>query len=350
MSEDILFSIIIPIYNCEQYIKKAITSILEQSYKNFELILVDDCSTDHSYTLCEDLATQDKRIKLLKNLNNSGVSVSRNRGIECINGEYVTFVDADDFIESDYLERIYSVLNKEEYDCIKVGCIEEYYNNSNEIISVQQYIYDSGVIKSQQQVMSTILKMEQIPLFGYLWNGVYKVDIIRKFKLSLNENYRINEDFEFNIRFFKHVKNFISIPYCGYHYARRVNNSLSTRVQPDYYELHYKKIELFWNILSDKNCLTQVNREILFWLYTRIIYSAIERCRDRENFKLLYYQIRNEKLYSYFRKTSFEYSNIKRKILIYLIKYENPYFIYFASRFIGYIKKKFPVIFSRIKR
>ena len=103
-----LVSIIIPIYNSEKYLKKCIDSILEQKYNNLEIILINDGSTDNSGKICDRLAIEDKRIKVIHKLN-EGVSIARNKGLEMAKGEYIFFIDSDDYID----ENIISLLKME---------------------------------------------------------------------------------------------------------------------------------------------------------------------------------------------------------------------------------------------
>ena len=103
MERKIKFSIVIPVYNIEKYIKKCINSILEQSYKNFEIIVVDDGSTDESNLLINSI--NDNRIRIIKK-NNGGLSSARNEGIKYVTGDYIWFVDGDDYIEPDALNKL----------------------------------------------------------------------------------------------------------------------------------------------------------------------------------------------------------------------------------------------------
>ena len=106
---DPLISIIIPVYNVEKYVARCIDSVLAQTYKNIEIIIVNDGSTDQSGEICKDYSNRDKRIKLI-NKTNGGLSDARNAALNCFNGEYVTFVDSDDYIAIDYIEYLYNLI------------------------------------------------------------------------------------------------------------------------------------------------------------------------------------------------------------------------------------------------
>jgi len=119
-NSDILVSVIVPIYNAERYISETIESILNQSLKNIEIILVNDGSTDSSLIICEQYLQKDSRIKFV-NQNNSGVSIARNNGLKLANGEYVFFMDSDDTIDSNFLNTSYNVAKKQDFDIVVVG-------------------------------------------------------------------------------------------------------------------------------------------------------------------------------------------------------------------------------------
>ena len=110
MSE--LISIIVPIYNVENYLRQCLDSIMGQTYKNFECLLINDGSPDHSADICREYVSKDSRFRYFEK-ENGGVSSARNLGIEYSKGEYITFIDSDDWVDSDYLEALYTTLLEE---------------------------------------------------------------------------------------------------------------------------------------------------------------------------------------------------------------------------------------------
>ena len=110
-----LVSIVTPVYNAEKFIKETIDSVISQTYKNWEMILVDDCSSDSSAEIIDEYVKSDSRIKYMKNAENSGAAVSRNTGIEAANGQYIAFVDSDDVWESEKLEKQLEFMKENRY-------------------------------------------------------------------------------------------------------------------------------------------------------------------------------------------------------------------------------------------
>ena len=115
-------SVVLPIYNVEKYLPKCLESIINQTLKDIEIICVNDCSPDNSENIIKEYAKKDNRIKLINNENNIGVGLSRNIGADSSNGEYISFIDSDDFIESNYLESLYSTAKK--YDAEYISFID----------------------------------------------------------------------------------------------------------------------------------------------------------------------------------------------------------------------------------
>ena len=130
-----MISIIVPVYNGEKYIDDCVKSILVQTYQDWELILIDNASTDNSLQLCKKMASQDDRIEVLQQHRNMGVSVARNLGIEKARGDYVTFVDVDDWIEKEYLENLLDTLEKEKADVV-IGDYAKVYDADRQTLEV----------------------------------------------------------------------------------------------------------------------------------------------------------------------------------------------------------------------
>ena len=345
------FSIIMPVYNTEKYLDKSINSILNQTFRDFELILIDDCSLDKSYMICENYINKDNRIKLLKNNINLGVAKSRNRALNNISGIYLTFVDSDDYIEVNLLEEVYKFLMNQEVDFLKYSCKEEYVNEKDEVVYSKICQVDNYFFHDKIEIQNQIINMEKIPLFGYLWNSFYRIDIIKENKILFDEKCMVNEDFVFNINYISYIKNLYCIDFLGYHYMKRKNNSLSTRKQDNYYKLHIIKIYLLLKICNELNNLTQENKEIIYWMYTRYVYSTIERHLSNKNYFMnLINDIKKDKIYNQFLLVDFKQITIKQKIMIYILKIKYPKVLINFIKFISWIKNKLPIFFAKIKK
>lgn len=203
-----LISVIVPVFNCINFIEKCIQSILFQSYKNIELILVDDGSTDGSEKICDNYAKKDRRIKVIHK-KNSGVSSARNEGIKIAKGMWYSFVDADDYLDEDMYELLINLYTKTgaqivqcNYRRIEKGKTNRDSNTGNE------YIFNTD---------EAIKNLINGRLFGNaLWNKLYRNNVI--FNINFDENLKINEDVLFNFKVFSNAEKIAYIDVAKYNY------------------------------------------------------------------------------------------------------------------------------------
>lgn len=186
--EEIVISVIVPSYNAEQYIGRLIKSILQQTYTKFELIIVNDGSTDCTADICEAFCEADDRI-VLKTQENGGPSAARNNGIECARGEYITFADADDECEKKWLEEM--LKKRQQTDCDMVMC------NWYEVNGNEEKSYDAFPEEMTISVPQFIQNMHG--LSGAVWNKLFLKKIIKENHLAFDVNRKRCEDFLFII-------------------------------------------------------------------------------------------------------------------------------------------------------
>ncbi len=180
-------SIILPVYNCEKYLEETLTSIINQTYLNWELIIINDGSTDQSLKICNYFKEKDKRVYII-NQENKGVSVARNVGLSKTKGEYIVFLDGDDIIKNDYLEKMINYIKMYNVDI----CICSYTTIKNHISFSNQFRIENGVYSSTTQFLF------QNDIFGgYCWNKMYKFTILEG--IVFNKKLSIMEDLVFNI-------------------------------------------------------------------------------------------------------------------------------------------------------
>lgn len=197
--EQIKVSIVIPIYNAEKYLYECLKSVKQQTYTNIEVLMINDGSTDNSENICKDFL-KDKRFKLI-NKKNGGVSSARNIGIEKCNGDYILFVDADDWCKKDLLQQTMEYNNT--YEMICFSYFKAYKDiNIKEELKVER----NSDIKKEILINKTI--------GGYLWNKVFKVQIIKEHNIKFNENISYCEDLLFIKQYIEYVKKvkYLNIP------------------------------------------------------------------------------------------------------------------------------------------
>ena len=204
-----MISIIVPIYNAEKKLRRCVESILSQTFSDFELILVDDGSSDNSPAICDELQLNDSRIRVFHKAN-SGASSTRNFGIKKAKGEYLTFSDADDWVEPIWLEKM--IDNIHDTDLV----IQGYIWHQIGMAPIKQNIANNHVYcENYSSICFDLLKTAHM---GYLWSMLFKSEIIRKYHIFLYENMTFHEDLDFILRYLLHTKSFKTIDACGYHY------------------------------------------------------------------------------------------------------------------------------------
>lgn len=220
-----LISIIIPIYNASMHINKCLNSLINQTYKNIEIILIDDGSTDDSYILCKEFEKVDKRIKVFHQ-ENSGVSSARNFGLQVAKGDYITFVDSDDYVEKDIYELLINCINK---DKAQIAICNIYYETINKE-QVYSYFYKDFVFSRHDfpLIMNNILSIN-----GYVWNKLYDRKLIYKNDefIKFSENICISEDSLFNYEIYNQNENFVCsyINKKMYHYIQVENSACNQK-------------------------------------------------------------------------------------------------------------------------
>lgn len=217
MSEKV--SVIIPIYNVEQYIDECIASACKQTYSNLEIILVDDGSTDTSGMKCDEWEEKDERIKVIHKIN-GGLSSARNAGLDIATGKYIYFLDGDDYIENTLFEQTVPYMN-EPYDMVSF-CYYEVYENGEQK-RIYQPTYGSFIYNDNCERKKFI---NQILLKGKIgwdaWSRIYKRDIIEKYHLRFADNRIIfAEDLYFCLCYCSHAKKVVCINMALYYYRKR---------------------------------------------------------------------------------------------------------------------------------
>lgn len=211
-------SIIIPVYNAEQYLKRCIDSVLSQSYQFKELILVDDGSLDKSGAICDAYAKSDDRIMVFHN-QNKGASAARNFGLDKATGEYISFLDSDDWIEPDYYKDFFE--NEDfVYDIYFQNYVCHKKDGSTEIRPLKPLSVKNG------NVGEAILYLMKEVKFGWSWIKLFKHSIISKYAIKFDESISLREDELFALQYCAHINSLCIRPNANYHYYI-YNNSLT---------------------------------------------------------------------------------------------------------------------------
>lgn len=271
-----LVSVIMPVYNAQDYIRPAVESVLAQTYKNLEIICVNDCSKDNSLQVLGEIALEDSRVKVIDSPVNVGAGQARNLALEQAQGEYITFVDADDAIEPDLYERVIAKFAETDADQVVWGLVEEHYNDADELIRTVPVVSGEAFLTEKDDITDTILGLEDNSLFGYQWNSVYRASIIRDNGIRF-EKALFYEDYFFNLEFAKHMNSLAVLEYAGYHYFKRVNSSITHRFTKDYFDLSYRRIETMFRFCRERDYNDKKLYDVLGNRLLRYTFSALSR-------------------------------------------------------------------------
>ncbi|MFC0560071.1 glycosyltransferase [Halalkalibacter alkalisediminis] len=242
-------SVIIPVFNAEKYLTQCIESLLAQTLQDCEFIFVNDGSKDHSQQIIEEVEKRDPRVKLINQVN-QGVSIARNNGLRVATGEYIGFVDADDYIEADMYEQLYSVAKQNNCDVVISNFESEI--DGHKVITR----YSFPIIQTLDR---KYIELELLPYFlkndnlNTACNKIYKTKIAKENKVLFPKRVTLGEDGLFNIRFFSFATKAVYVDYTGYHY-REVEGSATRNIEEkDYFEraLEVYKSDLLFDILGD---------------------------------------------------------------------------------------------------
>lgn len=331
-----LITIIVPIYNVEQYLKQCIESLLQQSYKNIEIILVNDGSTDRSADICEIFRKKDNRIKVV-NKSNEGLGYARNSGLKIANGKYVTFVDSDDYVDEDMIKVLYEAIIKNKSDT-SLGGFKKI-NNDGKVLFIEEYkkeIFEGKDVYNKlfpKMLGSCPEKSDSIRMS--VWNTMYSMDIIKENNIKFkSEREYISEDIIFDMEYYKY-SNSVAIINESFYYYRTNNLSLTMKYKSD----RFKLIKKLYKYIEEQLIKSNINSEVIYRAQRQFMIN-IRMCIKQENVKVssktIIEAIKNiksicsdELVQDIIKKYPVHLLQLKPKIFIYLIKYKMSYLLYF---------------------
>lgn len=264
-----LISVIIPVFNCENYIERCLNSIINQDYKNLQIVIIDDGSTDH--TLDKISLIEDKRIQLVKT-KKIGVSGARNLGLTLAIGRYVMFIDADDWLNNHHaIQALVNSVHKCDYDFVISEYSRKSYKDDLTARCTDQYC----CTLSLEDVCKKIIN--PFGFYGSVWAKIFDNEIINKYHLKFNEQIAVGEDLLFTFDYLKHSNNvgYLNVETYNYYLNRDsvLNNTVSKKNL--YKRMDILKVyEMILNdpYLEDQNCCSRTiaiyTRELCDWYST----------------------------------------------------------------------------------
>lgn len=348
------FSIVMPAYGVERYIERAINSIVEQTFSDWELIVVDDCTPDKSGEIAASIAQNDARIRVVRHEENRGLSAARNTGLKAASGKYIWFMDSDDYVERELLYIAHRSVLENPAQLIVFGLLEEYFDRKGAFSYSHEVKPKEGYFSDKESLRKEIIYLEQATLYGYAWNKLYDLEYLRSLNLKY-EKVTLIEDIIFNIKFCMDIESMNLIPDALYHYQKRLDDSLTNKFVPDYYVLHKRRIEMLYEQYRYWDLCTDTVKEILGSLYVRYILSALQRNCDKRS-KMTHTErykwcrgLFGQELFNTlipFAKTS-ESRSLKAAILI--LRRKNTMWCLAMGRMIYAVKGRLPMLYTKVK-
>lgn len=263
-----LISVIVPVYNIENYLLSCLKSIAAQSYSNIEIILVDDGSTDSSGTICDQFAETDNRVKVIHQ-NNKGLWAARNAGQEKAEGDYLWFPDGDDYYHLDFLRTMYDAINNNKADLAICAFKRSSNYNPDDINSLLcNRIVD---VKNQDELIKSLFINNNEAFNGFIWNRLYRKRLINPVH---NHNYKRAQDWDFNFRTYLLAKKGVYVDQVLYFWVQRPDSLVH---RPEHMQILYKCREEIYldNFLNLPESQKKYARYLLDSLYAQT-YASLE--------------------------------------------------------------------------
>lgn len=242
-------SVIIPVYNAEATIEKCVESIELNEYGDIEIILIEDCSKDGSWDICEKLAEKYANIKCIRNEKNKGVSYTRNRGLMFATGEYTMFVDSDDWVDKNYFQEFMQVIERTGAFLVICG----YINHDEKVTGlIDTFVWKEFTGVKKAGVKDAIKSLYDDCLLQQLWNKIFNTRLIKEKGISFDESINIGEDTRFVLEYISkcRIETIYLLNKPLYHYVRGKEGALMYKVGYESVEEPLKNLQMLYQILG----------------------------------------------------------------------------------------------------
>ena len=323
-------SIVMPVYNKEKYIKNAIESVISQTFKDWELIIIDDGSVDNSYEICKQFS--DERIHVY-HTKNQGVSIARNYGMSLARGEYITFIDGDDTVSENYLKHLYIPESE-----MVIGGLQMVDANGSKIKEIVPTL--SGNLEIRESALSFYKEQIRTGIYGFVSSKLVKRSIIEQGKIEFDKSINLAEDYDFFLKIYNLINKVQFVNVAEYFYEQDTDNSAIS--MKDEKIDFYKQIEIqneTKKFLQRYQSFGQYEQKIYNKIISGYIYTILLM-----NAKLSQTNFVNavERLKEYNIQADV-YENIFMKIILDLYKKGNVKLLYFILKIKDNLKKKWRI-------
>lgn len=283
MDNNIAVSIIVPAYNAGKVVQNCVKSILSQTLKNIEVIAVDDGSSDNTREILHKLAEDDSRVIVIDKDENEGLSAARNSGIEIARGEYIGFVDADDWVEEDAFEIMYEKGKRS--DLILAGYMHDSMDEERTQVNISRKVsMCPGKWDDKEQIVMQAAFADTAKMFAYTWNKLYKRELILKNNLQFSKQVLI-EDFIFNTQYWSVISALTVVECEKYHYVKASKDALTQKFLPDFLKIMNKRFDAIKALMSGQGVYSDEIKMHLANIYIKhAIAGVVRNCSPKAGY------------------------------------------------------------------
>lgn len=267
-------SVVMPVYNADKYLPRAIESILNQTLTELELILVNDGSKDCSLEVCREYEKKDSRV-IVVDKKNEGACIARNTGIHLAQGEYLQLVDADDYCELDMLEEQYKLAKATNAEVVMCGLKYDISLKNGEILYEEDH-YQDAVLTGKGQIKEVLMDIVNNMLFNYTHNKLYKLSFLKENHLKFTGWLPIDQDTNFNIDVFKCLEHLTLTTKSYYHYIKTFEETIVNRYHQDKFQVRTYRYERMIDLFEDYGIYTEENKNQLASIYLHQVIECFE--------------------------------------------------------------------------
>lgn len=346
-----LVSVIVPVYNAEEYFPACLDSIINQDLKEIEVIVVDDGSTDSSGKIADRYAERDSRIRVIHQ-ENAHLSASRNNGMQLATGEYIAFIDADDWIETDMFLSMYHMAKRENSDIVTCSVAVEYTKDSRIYFEKVSQEYTE---RDPMNFYPLFVKLSQLHLFNYSCNKIYRTQMLRNKKLTFQVEAPF-EDIAFNLQVLKEVKVISILPGTYYHYMRRDVMTIISSYRPQFLEAHKQKEEIFQSFFDQFGIEKKISNNYLhrmkvrdYRIYLYTLYRPGSKLTRKERLDILHTEYFSSSMLKQMVKDT-PPEDIHQKLFRGLLLHTSPLFTDFCCSLLLYLRYRLEFLYRKYRK
>lgn len=349
-------SIVVPVYNGISYIRNCLTNLQRQTFQDWEVIFVDDGSTDSGGYLMDQLAVTEYRCQVLHQ-KNGGTARARNTGLERASGQYITFLDVDDELDPHMYETLIQLMEQTGADmgiCGYYFKIEQLIEGRAETTYLEKKSYPDCILRGREQIREKLTELWDTDMLSNVWNKVYRMDLIRDKHLRYRDGHVYTEDRVFNRLFLENCDSIAVTGKCLYYYVRERAGSTSEKFREDYFDIRYKEYLEFQQHFKNMDSWNETSREYVCREFTERISGCLENMfhsvpplpekRIKEGIKQVISNQAVQEALCYAKTRS-----KKMKVLLLPIRLQNVTLTYFIYKGVFTVRKHNPALFHKLK-